>query len=436
MHARSLAVLLGLGIVATAAGGEAQVEMTPGLQAFVGARIIDGTGSPAIENGVLVVRDGRIEAVGAGDAVEVPADAEQIDVSGRTLMPGLINAHGHVNNVRGLEADPSFYTEEHVEHQLGLYARYGITTVFSLGGDGPAGVAVRDRQGTNPDLDHARLFVSGNIPTGPTPEEAEEQANAAIELGADIVKIRVDDNLGATRKMPPNVYEAVIEAAHARDRMLTAHLYYLEDAKGLLEAGADFLAHSVRDTEVDDELIAQLQETGVCYCPTLMREVSTYVYEERPDWFDEEFFLKDADPEVIAALEDPERQQRTRNSSSAQTYKAQLPTAMRNVKALHDAGVRIAMGTDTGPAARFQGYFEHGELDLMVESGLTPMQTIVASTRDAAACLDLEGVGTLEAGNFADFVVYTANPAEDIGNSRTIESVWIAGNEVPGAAGN
>jgi imidazolonepropionase-like amidohydrolase len=436
MHARSLAVLLGLGIVATAAGGEAQVEMTPGLQAFVGARIIDGTGSPAIENGVLVVRDGRIEAVGAGDAVEVPADAEQIDVSGRTLMPGLINAHGHVNNVRGLEADPSFYTEEHVEHQLGLYARYGITTVFSLGGDGPAGVAVRDRQGTNPDLDHARLFVSGNIPTGPTPEEAEEQANAAIELGADIVKIRVDDNLGASTKMTPEAYQAVIDAAHERGLRLAAHLYYLDDAKGLLAAGADLLAHSVRDAEVDDELIAQLQETGVCYCPTLMREVSTYVYEERPDWFDEEFFLKDADPEVIAALEDPERQQRTRNSSSAQTYKAQLPTAMRNVKALHDAGVRIAMGTDTGPAARFQGYFEHGELDLMVESGLTPMQTIVASTRDAAACLDLEGVGTLEAGNFADFVVYTANPAEDIGNSRTIESVWIAGNEVPGAAGN
>ena len=179
-----------------------------------------------------------------------------------------------------------------------------------------------------------------------------------------------------------------------------------------------------------------LTASGVCYCPTLMREVSTYVYEDRPEWFDDPFFLKDADPEVIAALEDPERQEGVRNSSSAQTYKAQLPQAMRNVKVLHDAGVRIAMGTDTGPAARFQGYFEHGEMDLMVESGMTPMQTIVASTRDAADCLGLEGVGTLEAGNFADFVVYTANPAEDIGNTRTMESVWIAGNSVPGVTGD
>jgi imidazolonepropionase-like amidohydrolase len=433
MHARSLAVLLGLGIVATAAGGEAQVEMTPGLQAFVGARIIDGTGSPAIENGVLVVRDGRIEAVGAGDAVEVPADAEQIDVSGRTLMPGLINAHGHVNNVRGLEADPSFYTEEHVEHQLGLYARYGITTVFSLGGDGPAGVAVRDRQGTNPDLNHARLFVSGNIPTGPTPEEAEEQANAAIELGADIVKIRVDDNLGASTKMTPEAYQAVIDAAHERGLRLAAHLYYLDDAKGLLAAGADLLAHSVRDAEVDDELIAQLQETGVCYCPTLMREVSTYVYESRPEWFDDPFFLKEADPEVVAALEDPAYQERIQNSGSAQTYKAQLEVAKQNVKTLSDAGIPIAMGTDTGPAARFQGYFEHGELALMVEAGLTPMQAIVASTSDAARCMEVDtDLGSLEAGKWADFLVLGANPLDDIGNTHTLESVYIAGNAVTG----
>ena len=435
MHGRSLTVLLGLGIVATVAGGgsEAQVEMTPGLQAFVGARIIDGTGSAAIENGVLVVRDGRIETVGAGDAVEVPADAEQIDVSGRTLMPGLINAHGHVNNVRGLEADPAFYTEEHVEHQLGLYARYGITTVFSLGGDGPAGVAVRDRQGTNPDLDHARLFVSGNIPTGPTPEEAEEQANAAIELGADIVKIRVDDNLGASTKMTPEAYQAVIDAAHERGLRLAAHLYYLDDAKGLLEAGADLLAHSVRDAAIDDELIAQLRESGVCYCPTLMREVSTYVYESRPEWFDDPFFLKEADPEVVAALEDPAYQERIQNSGSAQTYKAQLEVAKQNLKALSDAGIPIAMGTDTGPAARFQGYFEHGELALMVEAGLTPMQAIVASTSDAARCMEVDtDLGSLEAGKWADFLVLGANPLDDIGNTHTLESVYIAGNAVPG----
>jgi imidazolonepropionase-like amidohydrolase len=433
---RTMPIVLAAAVLAAPAacgGAPEQVEPTPGLTAFTGARLIVGDGG-AIESGTIVVRDGVIEAVGASDAVAVPEDASTVDLAGRTVTPGLVNAHGHVNNVIGLEADPSFYTEEHVENQLALYARYGVTTVVSLGGDGPEAIAVRDREG--PDLTHARIRVAGPVIVADTPEQAVERVNAAADMNVDFIKIRVDDNLGATRKMRPNVYEAVIEAAHARDLMLTAHLYYLDDAKGLLNAGADFLAHSVRDTEVDDELIGLLTESDVCYCPTLMREVSTYVYEETPDWFTDPFFTNEADPSVVQQLGAPEYQERIQNSESAQTYKAQLEVAKANLKALSDAGVRIAMGTDTGPAARFQGYFEHGELDLMVESGLTPMQTIVASTRDAAACLDVEGVGTLEAGNFADFVVYTANPAEDIGNSRTIESVWIAGNEVPGAAGN
>ena len=410
-------------------GGEPeQVEPTPGLTAFTGARLIIGDGE-IIESGTIVARDGVIEAVGPSDAVVVPEDASTVDLAGKTVTPGLVNAHGHINDVIGLQADPSFYSEEHVVNQLALYARYGITTVASLGGDGPVAVAVRDREG--PGLNHARIRIAGPIVVADTPEQAIERVNAAADMNVDFIKIRVFNDPAATEKMPPEVYQAVIDTAHERGLKLTAHMYYLEDAKGLLEAGADFLAHSVRDVDVDQELIDMLTASGACYCPTLMREVSTYVYESRPEWFDEPFFRREVDPAVIAALADPARQEAIRNSRSAQIYKAQLPTAMRNVDALHDAGVRIAMGTDTGPAARFQGYFEHGEMDLMVESGMTPMQTIVASTRDAADCLGLEGVGTLEAGNFADFVVYTANPAEDIGNSRTIESVWVAGNQVP-----
>ena len=425
-------VILGL-IMATAgcSATEEPVEITPGLQAFVGAQIIDGTGGAPITDGVLVVRDGRIEAVGAGDTVAVPADAEQIDVTGRTIIPGLINAHGHVNNVRGL--DQVDYTEEQVESQLALYARYGVTTVFSLGGDGPEGVIVRDRQRNDSELDHARFYLSGNIPTGPTPEEAVEQATAAAEMGADILKIRVDDNLGATAKMTPETYQAVINTAHDRNLRLAAHLYYLADAKGLLEAGADLLAHSVRDVEVDDELIALLRDSGVCYCPTLMREVSTYVYESRPEWFDDPFFTKEVDPAVITALESPERQESAQNSESAQTYKAQLDVAKRNLKTLSDAGIPIAMGTDTGPAARFQGYFEHGELALMVEAGLTPMQAIVASTSDAARCMEVDtDLGSLETGKWADFLVLGANPLDDIANTKSLESVYIGGNAVPG----
>ena len=428
MQAKRLAVVLSLGTaVAVGCGGEPEtpaVEMTPGLQAFVGARIINGTGDAPVDDGVLVVRDGRIEAVGARDAVDIPPDAEQIDVTGRTIMPGLINAHGHVN--------PSSYTEEHVEGQLALYARYGVTTVFSLGGDGPEGMAVRDRQDT-PDLDRARLFVAGPVVTGDTPEEAVERVNAVADSGADIVKIRIDDNLGATQKMTPEVYQSVIETAHQRGLRLAAHLYYLEDAKGLLEAGADLIAHSVRDAEVDDELITLLRDSGVCVCPTLMREVSTYVYESRPEFFDDPFFLRDADPAAIEQLSAPANQERIQNSRSAQTYKAQLEVAKRNVKTLSDAGIPIAMGTDTGPPGRFQGYFEHGELALMVEAGLTPMQAIVASTSDAARCMEVNAdLGSLETGKWADFLVLGANPLDDIANTHTLETVYIAGNQVPG----
>ena len=416
--------------VASCAGSEPEpIEPTPGLTAFTGARLIIGNNDTVIENGTLVVRDGRIEA--AGDAVDVPADARLVDVSGKTIIPGLVNAHGHVNDVRGLESDPSFYTEEHVEYQLGRYARYGVTTVFSLGGGGPAGVSVRDQQG--PDLDRARLYLAGPVITADTPEQAMERVNDAADMGADLIKIRVDDNLGAGQKMPPDIYAAVIDTAHERGLRLAAHLYYLDDAKELLEAGADLLAHSVRDQAVDDRLVALLKEHDVCYCPTLMREVSTFVYESRPEWFDDPFFSKEADPAVIEALASPAYQERIQSSRTAPVYKAALELAKTNLKALADAGVGIAMGTDTGPAGRFQGYFEHGELELMVEAGLTPLRTIVASTGDAARCMRVDAeLGTLEAGKWADFVVLNTNPLDDIRHTRDIESVWIAGNPVPG----
>jgi len=436
MKATGLAVVLGVGI-ATAGGcdGEPEVppvEITLGLRVFVGAQIIDGTGDAPVEDGVLVVRDGRIEAVGARDAVDVPSDAEQTDVTGRTIMPGLINAHGHVNDVRGLEADPSFYTEEHVESQLGLYARYGVTTVFSLGGDGPEGIAVRDRQDM-PGLSRARLYVAGPVVTAATPEEAAARVNTVADSGVDIVKIRVDDGLGAGQKMPPEVYQAAIDTAHQRGLRLASHVYYLEDARGLLEAGTDLIAHSVRDVEVDDELITLLRDSGICVCPTLMREVSTYVYESRPDFFDDPFFLRNADQAVIEELSTPAYQERIKNSQSAQTYKAQLEVAKRNLKTLSDAGIPIAMGTDTGPVGRFQGYFEHGELALMVEAGLTPMQAIQASTDDAARCMEVDAdLGTLETGKWADFLVLSASPLDDITNTRSLEAVYIAGNPVPG----
>ena len=191
------------------------------------------------------------------------------------------------------------------------------------------------------------------------------------DLHPDYIKIRVDDNLGSTKKIPPDVYRAVIDEAHKRGFRLFVHYFYLDDAKDLLRSGADMLAHSVRDKEVDDEFIKLVKQRDVPYCPTLTRELSTFVYEDVPPFFNDPFFLREADPKVIAQLKEPARQQAMRESKSAQGYKAALPTAKRNLKKLADAGVTIVMGTDSGAtAARFEGYFEHLEMQMMADAGL------------------------------------------------------------------
>jgi imidazolonepropionase-like amidohydrolase len=247
----------------------------------------------------------------------------------------------------------------------------------------------------------------------------------------DIVKIRVDDNLGTTQKMPPEVYRAVIDEAHNRGMRVAVHLFYLADAKAVLDAGADYIAHSIRDADVDPDVISKLKQRHICLSPTLMREVSTFVYEATPPFFSDSLFLAHANREWVAALEKPEAQQAMRTSSSAQRYKVALEVAKRNLKTLSDAGVPIAMGTDTGPRGRFQGYFELMELEQMTSAGLTPRQALAAATRDAARCMKLDrDLGTIEPGKWADFVVLDASPLENIANMRRIASVWIAGNRV------
>jgi imidazolonepropionase-like amidohydrolase len=389
---------------------------------------MDGTGREPIEDAALVVQGGRIVAVGQRSGVVIPRGAELVDLSGKTIIPGLINAHGHVGDTRGLEA--GHYSEDNVLAQLRLNARYGITTVMSLGGDGEPSLRLRDAQHT-PSLDRARLYVAGSVVAAESVDSARQMVDYNVALGVDIIKIRVDDNLGTSRKMPPEVYRAVIDQAHQKGMRVAAHIFYLADAKDLLRAGVDLIAHSVRNDDVDTDLYGLLKQRNVCYVPTLMREVSTFVYESRPAFFDDPFFQREADTAVVRALADPRRQARVKADRSAQAYKRALATAKKNLKGLFDAGVTIAMGTDTGPPARFQGYFEHLELEQMVDAGLTPMQALVTATGNAASCLRLIDVGTLERGKWADFVVLRADPLTDIRNTKTVESVWVAGNRVP-----
>ena len=406
----------------------APVGANEGSLAFVGARIIDGTANAPIEDGVLVITDGRIRSVGPRDAVTIPEDAQQIDVSGKTIMPGLINAHGHVGGTLGLGGGQ--YNTGNLLRQLRLYARYGITTVNSLGGDEEQGFALRNSQ-FDSGLDRARIFVAGSVVVGDSEQAIRDEVNRNADMGANFIKVRVDDNLGATQKMPQNLFDALVDQAHIRRLPVAVHLFYLEDAKYILNAGADLIAHSIRDLPVDSEFIRLIKDKGICYIPTLTREVSTFVYEGEPEFFSDPYFLKEADPAILEELKTPERQSRMRNSRSAQGYKLALEVAMANIGALNDAGVKIAMGTDTGPPARFQGYFEHMEMQMMVEAGMSPLDAIRASTGIAADCINVGDVGTLEPGKWGDLIVLAANPAEDIENTKSIESVWIAGNRVP-----
>ncbi len=386
------------------------------VKAFTGARLIDGTDRAPIADATIVVRGGRIVAAGPSSSVQVPAGAERIALTGKTVIPGLINAHGHVNTP---------------DKDLMTYAAYGVTTVFSLGGETAPHFAARDSQNT-PTLNRARIYVAGPVLDPKTPAAAREDVAKNQAMKVDLIKIRVDDNLGTTPKMAPEIYKAVIDEAHKRNLRVASHLYYLQDAKGLLEAGSDFIAHSIRDAAVTPELIALLKSRNICVCPTLMREVSTFVYESTPDFFSDPFFLKHADMKQVNDLKVPASQAKVAASTSAQRYKAQLPLASKNLKTLSDSGVMIAMGTDTGPAGRFQGFFELKELDLMAQAGLTNKQVLQAATRDAARCWKVDqDLGTVEAGRWADFVVLDADPLADIANTKKISAVYIAGNNVP-----
>ena len=420
--------VLGSGLVAVVGTAVllGQAPARPSTQIFTDARLVQDGG---VVDAVLVVRDGRVQAGDAAAALRPPAGVSVVNLAGKFVVPGFVSAHAHVSDIDGLR--PRAYTEANTLRQLGVFARYGITTVWSLGGEQAPAFAARDAQQV-PTLNRARLYLAGPIVTGATPEAARVAVARVAALKADVVKIRVDDNLGSGTKMAPEVYRAVIDEAHRLGLRVAAHIFYLSDAKALLRAGVDMIAHSVRDAEIDDEFIQLMKGRNVPYCPTLTRELATFVYESTPPFFADPLFLREADPALVAQLQEPARQDAMRRSASAQAYKAALVVAKRNLKRAADAGILIAMGTDSGAfPERFEGYFEHLEMEMMADAGLTPAQILRAATVDAARALQVKDIGSLAPGSWADFVVLDRNPLTDIRNTRAIASVWIAGNRVP-----
>jgi imidazolonepropionase-like amidohydrolase len=391
--------------------------------AYTGVTLWDGTGGPAMSDAAIVVEDGRVVAV--VPTSQLPPVAETVSLDGRYVIPGLVEAHAHVSG--DWAPDDVTAPEDRVRADLLLYARYGVTTVNSLG-DGESVLAVRDAAtGMEP---HSRVMAAGEVIAANDPAQARAEAMHHADLGVDFLKLRVDDNLGTTPKMPWEAVDAVMQVGRERNIPVATHMFYLADAKLLLTKGTGLLAHSVRDQDVDAELIDLLRDLGVCYVPTLVREVSTFVYGSRPDFFDEPFFLRYADMAEVERIAQPGFMERMAASSSAAAYRVALVQAQRNLKRLYDAGIPIAMGTDAGPAARFPGFFEHEELQLMVDAGLTPAQALRSATAVSADCLGRDDVGTLEPGKWADFIVLGEDPLRDIRATRSIERVYVAGQAV------
>jgi imidazolonepropionase-like amidohydrolase len=396
---------------------------------FTNATIWDGYSLTMHPNSALLTYEGRIVEIIDMNDPDFPPGAVTIDLGNRFVVPGLINAHGHVGMAKGLQTGAAAHTEENVKHQLALYARYGITTVVSLGDEPEVAFDVRD----NTDFASeglARLFMSGPVLNPATPGEAETDVADLMQFNPDWVKIRVDDGLGTREKMSTEVYAALIEAAHSYGVPVAAHIVTLEDAKGIVEYNGDLIAHSVRDIPVDREFTDMMLDNDICITPTLTREVSVYIYSERPAFFDDPFFLAGADPELLEQLVAPDVQQRY-TGRAAEYFREALPLAKANMMAMHNAGIRVALGTDSGPPARFQGYFEHMEMEMMQNAGMNPIEILTSATRYAAECMNLDdNIGTLEPGKWADFVVVNENPFDDIQNLRNIHGVYIGANAV------
>jgi len=409
--------------------------------------LIDGTGRAPAAASAMIVDNGRITWIGRTASLAAPAGATTIDLSGKFVMPGIINLHGHLGNVVDLTQDRKFYTRENVEKDLRTYASYGVTTMLSMGTDQDLIFQIRDEQRSTGRPAMTRVFTAGQgfafkggyggLP-GVTfaPQDSSEIEKDVAELAkkkVDIVKMWVDDHLGHLKKMPFEISKAIIDSAHRHSLPVAAHIFYLDDAKKLAAAGVNGFAHSVRDKPVDQELIDMMKQHGTWLAAaTLTREASTFVYAKPAPFLNDPFFTRSVSPKVVATLKSTDYQKAIAADPDFPRYAEILEMAKKNLKRLSDAGVKYGFGTDAGPPGRFPGFFEQWEMELMVEAGLTPTQVIQAATKSAAEFLAAKDLGTLEAGKWADLVVLNADPLKNIRNTRSISAVYIAGNRVGG----
>jgi imidazolonepropionase-like amidohydrolase len=425
-------------------------SQTPaGVTVFEGARLITGDGSAPIENAAIVVTGDRITAVGRRGEVAVPPGAARVDITGKTVMPALIDSHVHMGYRRGTSFTPDNYTRENLLDMLDRYAYYGVAAVLETGtgrGDLPYKVRAEARSGARYLTTGSGFGMPNAGPGGPMRDSAYGVTNEAEarkdvqELAAhkaDMVKIWVDDRNGTVEKLKPNLYRAIIDEAHKHNLRVMAHTTDLADAKDLLRSGLDGFAHMVRDREVDDEFLALVKERpNVFFLETLWGERRA-IFTAKPAWLDDPALREAFSAEDLRQLTEQLSPDPNANPQAVLRARTMAATNLRNTARLYAAGARIGLGTDTGgvTGGQFFGLGSHVELELLVTKvGLTPMQALVAGTRTSAENIGLTDLGTIAPAKSADFIVLDANPLDNIANTRRINRVYLRGEEIPRAA--
>ncbi|SKB81098.1 amidohydrolase family protein [Daejeonella lutea] len=430
------AIALTAMFVLVSINGSAQNTSTKTL--LKNATLIDGNGGKPLQNIDILIDGETISEIGTNLSA---SGAKLVNLKGKTVMPALISAHVHVGVIKGNEGGAKFYTRQNIISQLKKYQDYGIGTVLAMGTDRPLlfETGLRDSSvrgllpgarlysagyGFNvPDPTVSHDYFLGNLYRPASVAEVPLMMEQLAKLKPEVVKLWVDG------KMKPEVYQAILQEAHKHNIRGLAHVFYLSDARKLVASGIDIFGHSIRDSVVDNALVEQMKARNIPYIPTLTLDLFAHAYAGKPYWLNDKFFKKSLEPGVYEMLSSEKYHNDQKASSASARAAAAFQIAMKNVKKLHDAGVMIALGTDSGSFPyRPQGFAEHLELEMLVKAGLTPLQAITIATRNAARVLRIEkSFGTLEKGKVADLIILGSNPVENIKNTRDIEGVYKGG---------
>ncbi len=436
---KRLSCLLFCWVVACSPGTEIS-DTFESVMWFEGARLIVGDGSAPIEDSAFFVEGNTFTLVGRQGEIEPPEGAVRVDLSGKTVIPALIDAHQHIGltDVRDWTNRTENYKRENLVEHLERSAYHGVAATMSLGleFDEPLAFELRDEV-----LPNAALFltsgrgIAATPMAGPTAEHLLGIPRGAIDVGAGraavaelysygvkLVKIWVDGRGGTVPKIAPDVYRVIIDEAHSRGMQVVAHIgtsNALADAKDLIEAGIDGFAHTVRDRDIDTEYMELVrQHPNVWTIPNLPGGL--------PSMDDLSWLRETLPPSAIETMR--EEIQLELASGPSPSFLLQC----RNLGKNHEAGMIIGLGTDSGGLTIpfYVSWTAHTEMRDMVNCGLSPMEAIMAATSVNAEILGLDDLGTVADGKSASFVVLDANPLDDINNSTRISQVYLRGVEI------